>query len=92
MEARLRPRWCVLSLLVVFSRLAPGANLVVPPSPTVYALPLLTSLLDVTGQLLLVGAYAVAGLRTQTAAAGLEGAVDEAVGEVAKRVLATSIG
>jgi len=58
----------------------------------VYALPLLTSLLDVTGQLLLVGAYAVAGLKTDTAAAGLEGASGEAAAELASRVLTRSIG
>ncbi|GAA5835358.1 hypothetical protein JCM9279_004518 [Rhodotorula babjevae] len=60
--------------------------------PDVYALPLLTSFLDVTGQLLLVGAYAVAGLKTQTAAAGLEGASGEAAGEAARRFLARSMG
>lgn len=49
-----------------------------PISPcAVYALPLLTSLLDVTGQLLLVAAYVASGLKG-TGSAVAEGAADEA--------------
>ena len=51
----------------------------------VYALPLLTSLLDVTGQLLLVGAYAVAGLRVEPDQVAV--AVEGAAGGEAERFL-----
>ncbi|BGP38066.1 hypothetical protein JCM10449v2_001993 [Rhodotorula kratochvilovae] len=58
--------------------------------PDVYALPLLTSLLDVTGQLLLVGAYAAAGLKLPPGAGdasdGVAGAAGEAVGVVKRLV------
>ncbi|TNY18842.1 hypothetical protein DMC30DRAFT_354856, partial [Rhodotorula diobovata] len=53
--------------------------------PDVYALPLLTSLLDVTGQLLLVGAYAVAGLSVEPDQVAV--AVEGAAGGEAERFL-----
>lgn len=64
------------------------------PLPTVYALPLLSAFLDVSGQLLLVAAYAVTGMEVKDlgpiatdAAAGDGGVVVSSVTDAAESAL-----